>query len=115
MVTHETRGENQSDSPLGGNAPRAYELPEKPFQLNECVEGLVSTHLREHQGSLMFERAGGQAEARPGSLSCPFVAHYTLISEKAMAAHSSVLAWRIPGTGEPGGLRSMGSQRAGHD
>ena len=36
-------------------------------------------------------------------------------SEKAMAPHSSVLAWRIPGTGEPGGLPSMGSHRVGHD
>ena len=36
-------------------------------------------------------------------------------SEKEMAAHSSVLAWRIPGTGEPGGLPSMGSHRVGHD
>ena len=35
-------------------------------------------------------------------------------SEKEMAAHSSVLAWRIPGTGEPGGLPSMGSHRVGH-
>ena len=34
--------------------------------------------------------------------------------EKEMATHSSVLAWRILGTGEPGGLRSMGSQRVGH-
>ena len=32
-----------------------------------------------------------------------------------MAIHSSVLAWRIPGTGEPGGLLSMGSHRVGHD
>ena len=32
-----------------------------------------------------------------------------------MAPHSSVLAWRIPGTGEPGGLPSMGSHRVGHD
>ena len=32
-----------------------------------------------------------------------------------MATHSSVLAWRIPGTGEPGGLLSMGSHRGGHD
>ena len=32
-----------------------------------------------------------------------------------MATHSSVLAWRIPGTGEPGGLMSMGSHRVGHD
>ena len=32
-----------------------------------------------------------------------------------MATHSSVLAWRIPGTAEPGGLPSMGSHRVGHD
>ena len=35
--------------------------------------------------------------------------------EKEMATHSSVLAWRIPGTGEPGGLLSVGLQRVGHD
>ena len=35
--------------------------------------------------------------------------------EEEMAAHSSVLAWRIPGTGKPGGLPSMGSHRVGHD
>ena len=35
--------------------------------------------------------------------------------EKEVAAHSSALAWRIPGTGEPGGLPSMGSHRVGHD
>ena len=35
--------------------------------------------------------------------------------EKEMAAHSSALAWRIPGTGEPGGLQATGSQRVGHD
>ena len=35
--------------------------------------------------------------------------------EKGMATHSSILAWRIPWTEEPGGLRSMGSQRVGHD
>ena len=34
--------------------------------------------------------------------------------ENEMATHSSVLAWRIPGTGEPGGLPSMGSHRVGH-
>jgi len=34
---------------------------------------------------------------------------------KEMASHSSVLAWKIPGTGEPGGLPSMGSHRVGHD
>ena len=35
--------------------------------------------------------------------------------EEEMATHSSVLAWRIPETGEPGGLPSMGSHRIGHD
>ena len=35
--------------------------------------------------------------------------------EKEMATHSSVLAWRIPGMGEPGGLLSLGSHRVGHD
>ena len=35
--------------------------------------------------------------------------------EKEMATHSRVLAWRIPGTGEPGGLPSMGLHRIGHD
>ena len=35
--------------------------------------------------------------------------------EKEMATHSSILVWRIPGMGEPGGLPSMGSHRVGHD
>ena len=35
--------------------------------------------------------------------------------EKGVTTHSSVLAWRIPGTAEPGGLPSMGSHRVGHD
>ena len=44
----------------------------------------------------------------------PFTFHFHAL-EKEMAAHSSVLAWRIAGTGEPGGLLSMGSHRVGHD
>ena len=43
-----------------------------------------------------------------------FTFHFPAL-EKAMATHSSVLAWRIPGTGEPGGLPSMGSHRVRHD
>ena len=35
--------------------------------------------------------------------------------DKEMATHSSVLAWKVPWTEEPGGLQSMGSQRVGHD
>ena len=44
-----------------------------------------------------------------------FTGLYSIWLEKEMATHSSVLAWRIPGTGEPGGLPSMGSHRVGHD
>ena len=44
----------------------------------------------------------------------PFTFHFHAL-EKEMATHSSVLAWRIPGTGEPAGLPSMGSHRGGHD
>ena len=43
-----------------------------------------------------------------------FTFHFHAL-EKEMATHSSVLAWRIPGTGEPGGLPSMGSHRVGYD
>ena len=43
-----------------------------------------------------------------------FTFHF-LALEKEMATHSSVLAWRIPGTGEPGGLPSLGSHRVGHN
>ena len=41
--------------------------------------------------------------------------HLNKWAEKAMAPHFTVLAWRIPGTGEPGGLPSMGSHRVGHN
>ena len=44
----------------------------------------------------------------------PFTFHFHAL-EKEMATHSSVLAWRIPGMGEPGGLPSLGSHRVGHD
>ena len=44
-----------------------------------------------------------------------FSPYCTPSTEKAMATHSSVLAWRIPGMGEPGGLPSVESHRVGHD
>ena len=50
-----------------------------------------------------------------GSLLGPLSRQYQETLEKEMATHSSVLALRIPGTGEPGGLLSMGSHRVGHD
>ena len=48
-------------------------------------------------------------------ISILFLLYYLILLEKEMATHASVLAWRIPGTGEPGGLPSMGSHSVGHD
>ena len=60
--------------------------------------------------------ARGQEMAQPNSLVSPCI-YITLISspEKAMAPHSSTLAWKIPWMEEPGNLQSMGSLRVGHD
>ena len=56
----------------------------------------------------------GVAEGQTGLSYFTFTFHFYSL-EKEMATHSSVLAWRIPGTGEPGGLPSMGSPGVGHD
>ena len=56
----------------------------------------------------------GVAKSRTRLSDFTFTFHFHAL-EKAMAAHSNVLAWRIPGTGEPGGLQSMGSHKVGQD
>ena len=49
------------------------------------------------------------------SISCRDLNYSVVTTEKAMAPHSSTLAWKIPWTEEPGRLQSMGSRRVGHD
>ena len=56
----------------------------------------------------------GVARSRTWLSDFTFTFHFEAL-EKEMATHSSVLAWRIPGTGEPGGLPSVGLHRVGHD
>ena len=56
----------------------------------------------------------GVAEDRTRLSNFAFTFHFHAL-EKDMATHSSFLAWRIPGTGEPGGLPSMGLHRVEHD
>ena len=56
----------------------------------------------------------GVAEGQTRLSDFTFTFHFDALG-KEMATHSSVLAWRIPGTGEPGGPLSMGSHRVGHD
>ena len=56
----------------------------------------------------------GVARSRTRLSDFTFTFHFHAL-EKEMATHSSVLAWRIPGMGDPGGLPSLGSHRVGHD
>ena len=56
----------------------------------------------------------GVAKSRTRLSNLTFTFHVHAL-EKEMATHSSVFAWRIPGTAEPGGLLSMGSHSVGHD
>ena len=68
---------------------------------------------KSHDGGAWWATVHGVAESRTRLSDFTFTFHsYAL--EKEMATHSSVLALRIPGTGEPGGLLSMGSHRVGH-
>ena len=65
-------------------------------------------------GGAWWAAVQGVAKSRTGLSGFHFTFHFHAL-EKEMATHSGVLAWRIPGTGEPGGLPSMGSHRVGHD
>ena len=65
-------------------------------------------------GGAWWAAVHGVAKSRARLSYFTFTFHFHAL-EKEMATHSSVLAWRIPGTGEAGGLPSMGSHRVGHD
>ena len=65
-------------------------------------------------GGAWWVAVRGVAKSRKRLSDFTFTFHFHA-QEKEMATHSSVLAWRIPGTGESGGLLSMGSHRVGQD
>ena len=65
-------------------------------------------------GGAWWAAVHGVARSRTRLNDFPFTFHFHAL-EKEMATHSSVLAWRIPGTGEPGELPSMGSHRVRHN
>ena len=77
-----------------------------PLQYS-CLENTMD-------GGAWWAAVHGVAKSRTRLSDFTFTFHFHAL-EKEMATHSSVLAWRIPGTGEPGGLPSMGSHRVGHD
>ena len=82
-----------------------------PLQYS-CLENPVA-------GGAQEAAVHGVAQSRTGLCYFTFTFHLHALEEmamqKEMATHSSILAWRIPGTGEPGGLPSMGSHRVRHD
>ena len=77
-----------------------------PLQYS-CLEGPMD-------GGAWWAAVHGVVKSRTRLSNFTFTFHFHAL-EKEMATHSSVLAWRIPGTEEPGGLQSMGSHRVGHD
>ena len=77
-----------------------------PLQYS-CLENLTD-------GGAWWAAVHGVAKSRARLSDFTFTFPFHAL-EKGMATHSRVLAWRIPGTGEPGGLPSMGSHRVGHD
>ena len=77
-----------------------------PFQYS-CLENPMD-------GGAWWAAVHGVAKSWTQLSDFTFTFHFHAL-EKEMATHSSVLAWRIPGMGEPGGLPSRGSHRVGHD
>ena len=77
-----------------------------PLQYS-CLENLMD-------GGAWWALVHGVANSQTRLNDFTFIFYFHAL-EKEIATHSSVLAWRIPGTGEPGGLLSMGSHRVGHD
>ena len=65
-------------------------------------------------GEAWWAAVHGVAEGRTRLSDFTLTFHFRAL-KKEMATHPRVLAWRIPGTGQPGGLPSMGSHRVGHD
>ena len=80
----------------GNGTPLQYSCLEKPMD-----------------GGAWYAPVHGVAKSQAQLSDFPFTFHFHAL-EKEMATHSSVLAWRIPGMGEPGGLLSMRSHRVGH-
>ena len=77
-----------------------------PLQYS-CLENTMG-------GRAWWAAVHGVAKSQTWLSNFTFTFHFHAL-EKAMATHSSVLAWRVPGTAEPGGLPSMGSHRVRHD
>ena len=95
-------GESHGQRSLEGCSPWGHtELNTTEVTKQQAAAGLVAVY---------------QMKSKNNPPRTQLLVRYTVeLMEKEMATHSSVLAWRIPGMAEPGGLPSMGLHRAGHD
>ena len=85
------------------------------FPLKHNIDCMIHSYISQKMdGGAWWAAVHGVTENRTQLGDFTFTFHFHAL-EKEMAIHSSVLAWRIPGTGEPGGLLSMGSHRVRHD
>ena len=96
------------------NPPAMWETWVQTLGWEEPLEEGMATHSSILAWGIPMHRGGWQATVHGVTKSRTRLGDFTLTFhfpplEKEMATHSSVLAWRIPGTGEPGGLPSMGS------
>ena len=105
------------DLPKPGTEPMSNSLQPRRLRYGEgngtplqysCLENPMDRGAR-------YAAVHGVAKSRIGLSVFTFFHFHFHASEKEMATHSNVLAWRIPGTGEPHGLPSMGLHRVGHD
>ena len=80
----------------------------------DCTPLQYSCLANPMDGGAWWAAVHGVAKGRTRLSDFTFTFHFNTL-EKEMATYSSVLAWRIPGTGEPGGLPPMGSRKVGHD
>ena len=89
------------------------------YQFVLLIFAFTSSFLHDFLSSLCCFRASPVAEVVKNPLQCGRLEFYPWVRKiswrRSMAMHSSILVWRIPWMQEPGGLQSMGSQRAGHD
>ena len=90
------------------------ELPYDPTRRSNGTPLQHSCLANPMDGGAWWAAVHGVSKSRTRVSDFPFTFHFHAL-EKEMATNSSVHAWRIPGTGGPGGLPSMGSHRVGHD
>ena len=90
-----------------------HEMVNMEFTCDHC-QGLIIGRRMHCNVCDDFDAVHGVARNQTRLSDFTFTFHFHAL-EKKMATHSGVLAWRIPGMGEPGGLPSMGLHRVGHD